>query len=154
MEVSSDRILQEICVWKISPRSTQCTPVHSSALSTVCQKLTKHVANFYKIILNSAIFGLVDQIRPVSPHRHFSKTKKRFRNRCLALFRIRICVHSIQHLPFWHFFTVAFAGKPNLPSDFRPWRVFAPYTSNCKIMHCQTYLRKWCTKSGKHPKWE
>ena len=33
------KLCKIICVWKLSPRSTQCTPLHSSAILIFCLKL-------------------------------------------------------------------------------------------------------------------
>ena len=35
------KFCKKICVWKLSPRSTQCTPLHSSAISIFCLKIAK-----------------------------------------------------------------------------------------------------------------
>ena len=40
---------KKICVWKLSPRSTQCTPLHSSAISFFCQNLPIFLQKFAKI---------------------------------------------------------------------------------------------------------
>ena len=46
------KFCNKICVGKLSPRSTQCTPLHSSVISFFCQHFAKFLqdfANFYKI---------------------------------------------------------------------------------------------------------
>ena len=48
------KFCNKICVWKLSPRSTQCTPLHSSVISffvKICQifcKICKILTNFDK----------------------------------------------------------------------------------------------------------
>ena len=42
------KFCKKICVWKLSPRSTQCTPLHSSAISIFCQNFAKSFAEFCK----------------------------------------------------------------------------------------------------------
>ena len=42
------KFCKKICVWKLSPRSTQCTPLHISAISIFCKKLPKNSLNFAK----------------------------------------------------------------------------------------------------------
>ena len=43
------KFCKKICVWKLSPRSTQCTPLHSSVISIFCQKFAKLLKIFAKL---------------------------------------------------------------------------------------------------------
>ena len=45
-------VCKKLCVGKLSPRSTQCTPLHSSVIAIFCQKIAKIFANFCKIQQN------------------------------------------------------------------------------------------------------
>ena len=42
------KFCKKICVWKLSPRATQCTPLHSSAIS-ILSNACQHVAKFCNI---------------------------------------------------------------------------------------------------------
>ena len=41
---------KQICVWKLSPRSTECTPLHSSAISIFVKKLQTFSLKFCKML--------------------------------------------------------------------------------------------------------
>ena len=41
------KFCNKICVGKLSPRSTQCTPLHRSQCSKFCSKIAKIFANFF-----------------------------------------------------------------------------------------------------------
>ena len=41
------KFCKNICVGKLSPRSTQCTPLHRSQFSKFSSKIAEHFANFF-----------------------------------------------------------------------------------------------------------
>ena len=50
------KFCKKICVWKLSPRSTQCSPLHSSVISIFCQFFVK---NLLKRLLTFARFSKI-----------------------------------------------------------------------------------------------
>ena len=51
------KFCKKICVGKLSPRSTQCTPLHLSQCSKLCSKIAKMFATFFaKSCLNLTNF--------------------------------------------------------------------------------------------------
>ena len=55
------KFCNKICVGKLSPRPTQCTPVHRSQNTTFCSKIAENFANilpnFAQSVNNSLDFG-------------------------------------------------------------------------------------------------
>ena len=52
------KFCKKICVGKLSPRSTQCTPLHRSAISIFCQEFAKNFAKFKILQIISGNFTI------------------------------------------------------------------------------------------------
>ena len=79
------KFCKQICVWKLSPRSTQCTPLHLSLISKFSLKTAEMFADFFQS-LTFAKFARISLNKPLSGPRRRAPRPERgaWRRLCTA----------------------------------------------------------------------